>query len=143
MNIKYLALGVVGLAILAVFAVPAVQYVGGDPHSRIIGSIGNIKQILLALKTYHEDKLSEGSGISYPSSLEELLENNYLSANELKSLRSNMMVDYFPPSSDGSSKNQLLIVSHVPAIRIPGIANIPSYVIYGQAAGSVTSKALK
>jgi len=113
--------------ILGVFSLPT------NPSNRDIlnGYSSNIRHLLLLLQMYRLDRIDGTQQGMYPSSLDELVKQGYLTNKAYKDLTSDLNIIYKNPSKISDSKTLLLI------------AHSPKYILYGYSDSTVTTENIK
>jgi hypothetical protein len=105
-NLLIAVLSAVLVCVVALLIVPEVQ--SRLEAGRLTGTLSNLRQLQMALKTYSLGSFSSGDEGRYPRSLQELTKGNYLTKGDLEKLTTSPKVVYTPPRGKGYASDIIL-----------------------------------
>lgn len=78
-------------------------------QGELTNSLSDLRLLYLTIQQYHLDSAKIGSDSIYPNSLEDLTKNNeYMSKNNLDSIKRSLSVRYFHPAASPHSEDIIL-----------------------------------
>jgi hypothetical protein len=121
---KWILLAIGLLAIATIYLVPFARVEPSGKNSQMVQTLSKVRQLSIALTAYSRDTQTERKeGPSFPGSLEDLVDDHYLTESDFERLTSDIRLLYFRPISHSPPLDQIVIIATLPDRLICGFAS--------------------